>query len=155
MLFTDIVRSTQQLMTIGDRAWTEMIRTHDEICRTVVATNRGTIVKTTGDGILATFDGPSRALTAALQLQADLAQLGLDVRAGVHTGEVELDGDDVRGVAVHTAARVMGVANGGELIASRTVRDLTAGSAYVFEPVGTVQLKGLHEPTDLFLVARS
>ena len=153
VLFTDIVRSTEQLTTIGDRAWTERIRTHDDICRSAVAANRGTIVKTTGDGILAVFDGPSRALSAALRLQADLAQLGMDVRAGVHTGEIELDGGDVRGVAVHTAARVMAVAHGGQLVASRTVRDLTAGSGYVFEPVGSMQLKGLPEATDLFLVA--
>ena len=156
MLFTDIVRSTEQLAALGDRQWTELLRLHDDISQRAVLHQRGRVVKTTGDGILAVFDGPSRAVTAALQLQIELARIGVEVRAGLHTGEVEVERDverdDVRGLAVHVAARVMGAATGGQLLASRTVRDLSAGSGHRFEAQGTFELKGLPEPLELFAV---
>ena len=152
VLFTDIVRSTEQLAALGDRQWTELLRLHDDIARRAVLRQRGRVVKTTGDGILAVFDGPSRAVAAALQLQHDTARIGVEVRAGLHTGEVELEGDDVRGLAVHVAARVMGAAVGGQLLTSRTVRDLSAGSGHRFEAQGSFELKGLPDPLELFAV---
>jgi class 3 adenylate cyclase len=153
VLFTDIVRSTEQLAMLGDRRWTDLLRLHDDIVRRAVDQQRGMVVKNTGDGVLAIFDGPSRAVTAALALVQRLAQVGVEVRAGVHTGEIEVDGGDVRGLAVHTAARVMGVAGGGQLLASRTVRDLSAGSGHRFEALGAVDLKGLPDPLEIFAVA--
>ncbi|MGH2970211.1 MAG: adenylate/guanylate cyclase domain-containing protein, partial [Solirubrobacteraceae bacterium] len=128
VLFTDIVGSTIRAAAIGDEPWRDLLAEHDRIVRACLARNRGREVKSVGDGFLAVFDGPARAVRAARSVVAELTSLGLEVRAGLHTGEVELVGDDVAGLAVHIAARVMGEAEGGRVLASSTVRDLVVGS---------------------------
>ena len=152
ILFTDIVGSTQQLTRLGDRAWAELVDTHDLTVRNTVERLRGRVIDTTGDGVFALFDSPSNALAAAKRIQEQLGVVGLAVRAGVHTGEVELIGAAARGVAVHTAARIMSASGGGRIVASRTVRDLTIGSVFRFTSLGAHELKGLPEPLELFEV---
>jgi class 3 adenylate cyclase len=152
ILFTDIVGSTEQLTRLGDRAWAELVDTHDLTVRNAVERFQGRVVDTTGDGVFALFDSPSSALRAATRIHEQLRAVGLDVRAGVHTGEIEVIGAAARGVAVHTAARVMSVSGGGRIVASRTVRDLTIGSGFGFTSLGLHELKGLPEPLELFEV---
>jgi class 3 adenylate cyclase len=127
VLFTDIVGSTEQASRLGDRRWRELLDVHDELARRLVEEFGGQLVKTTGDGILATFDGPGRAVRCAAALGDELAGIGVQLRAGLHAGEVELRDGDVGGIAVHIAARVMAAAQPGEVLTSRTVRDLVAG----------------------------
>jgi class 3 adenylate cyclase len=128
VLFTDIVDSTKLASRLGDRRWRELLNTHDDVARQTVEEFNGQLVQTTGDGILATFDGPGRGIGCAAALRDLLAGIGLHIRSGLHTGEVELRGDDVGGIAVHIAARVMAAAGSGEILTSRTVRDLIVGS---------------------------
>jgi class 3 adenylate cyclase len=153
VLFTDIVGSTEQASALGDRRWLEILAQHDTVVRQELDRFRGREVKTTGDGFLATFDGPARAVRCACAIVQAVKSLGLDVRAGVHTGECELVGDDVGGIAVHIGQRVSSLAGPGEVLASSTVRDLVAGSGLVFEPRGEHVLRGLPEQWRLYAVA--
>jgi class 3 adenylate cyclase len=143
VLFTDIVGSTQKAVELGDRRWRELLAGHDSIVRRQLERYRGREVDTAGDGFFATFDGPARAVRCATSIRDAVGALGLEVRAGVHTGECELDGDKVRGVAVHTGARVSALAQPGEVLVSGTVRDLVSGSGLAFEDRGEHALKGV------------
>jgi class 3 adenylate cyclase len=143
VLFTDIVASTEQLAAGGDDAWRRTMDDHDRTMERLVAAYRGRIVKPTGDGILATFDGPARAVRCAAELLDAAAAQGITLRAGLHTGEIEIRPTDVTGIAVHTANRIATLAGPGEILVSRTVVDLTAGSGLHFEPRGEHQLKGV------------
>ena len=154
VLFTDIVASTQRVGQLGDRRWRELLNVHDELTRRLVEEFDGRLVKSTGDGILATFEGPGRAIQCAAALGEELAGIGVQLRAGLHTGEVELRGDDVGGIAVHVAARVMAAAEPGEILVSRTVRDLVAGSDVTLEDRGMYLLKGIDGDWQLLAVAR-
>jgi class 3 adenylate cyclase len=152
VLFTDIVDSTRLATELGDRRWHRLLEQHNQVVRAQLARFRGREVKTTGDGFLATFDGPARAIRAAHAIRAELAEHGLQIRAGLHTGEVELVGDDVGGIAVHLGARVMAQAGAGEVLCSRTVKDLVAGAGFGFTDRGTHQLKGVPDSWQLFAV---
>jgi class 3 adenylate cyclase len=143
VLFTDLVGSTEQAARLGDRRWRELLATHDDLVRSELERFRGRAVKSTGDGVLATFDGPGRAIRCACAIRDSLRHLGIDVRAGLHTGEIEVTGDDIAGVAVHIAARVSALAGASEVLVSSTVRDLVAGSGIEFEDRGDHQLKGV------------
>jgi class 3 adenylate cyclase len=150
VLFTDIVDSTKRASELGDSAWRELLDRHDAAVRRQLDRYRGTEVKTVGDGFLATFDGPARAIECALAVRDNLQPLGLDVRAGLHTGEVERRGDDVGGIAVHIGARVAALAGPGEVLASSTVKDLVVGSGIGFESRGSHALKGVPDEWRLF-----
>ena len=152
VLFTDIVDSTRLATELGDRRWHRMLEQHNQVVREQLARFRGREVKTTGDGFLASFDGPARAIRAAHAIQAELAEHGLQIRAGLHTGEVELVGDDLGGIAVHLAARVLAQAQAGEVLCSRTVKDLVAGAGFGFTDRGTHQLKGIPDSWQLYAV---
>jgi class 3 adenylate cyclase len=152
VLFTDIVGSTERVARSGDRSWHELLDSHDAMARTELRRFRGSEVKTTGDGILATFDGPARAIRCAQSICAGAHQLGFEVRAGLHTGEVEVRGDDVGGIAVHLAQRVSSRADAGEVLVSRTVVDLVAGSGIAFDDRGVHDLKGIEGAWGLFAV---
>jgi class 3 adenylate cyclase len=153
VLFTDIVGSTHQAAAIGDRGWRDLLDRHDETVRHHLERHRGKLVKGTGDGVMATFDGPARAITCAVAIRDALKGLALDVRAGIHCGEIEIRGDDVAGIAVHTAARVAALASTGEVLVSRTVTDLVAGSGIEFIDRGEHELKGVPGSWRLFGVA--
>jgi class 3 adenylate cyclase len=153
VLFTDIVGSTERARALGDRQWRDLLDVHDSLARRVVEEAGGRLIKTTGDGVLATFEGPGRGIRVAEAMRDDLRAVGLEIRAGLHTGEVELRGDDIGGMAVHLAARVMGEAGAGEIFVSRTVQDLVVGSGITFEDRGTHQLKGVEGTWQLFRVA--
>jgi class 3 adenylate cyclase len=155
VLFTDIVASTEHAGRLGDRRWRQLLDVHDEAARRVVEEFQGQLIKTTGDGILATFDGPGRAIRCAAALKDELRGIGLQIRAGLHTGEVELRDGDVGGIAVHLAARVMAAAGSGEILASRTVRDLVIGSSITVEDRGPHALKGIEGTWPLFAVTRA
>jgi class 3 adenylate cyclase len=150
VLFTDIVDSTRSAAGMGDRQWSRLLESHDEVARQLVHKHRGNLVKSTGDGILATFDGPGRAVRCALAFQAATGQIGLPLRAGLHTGEIELRGRDVGGIAVHAAARVMAQCQPSEVLVSRVVTDLVAGAGIKFVARGSHELKGLAGRWDLF-----
>jgi class 3 adenylate cyclase len=152
VLFTDIVDSTRLAGELGDRRWRDLLEEHHELVRERLARFEGREVKTTGDGFLAVFDGPTRAAQCARAIADDMPGLGLEVRAGLHTGEVELIGADVGGIAVHVAARIAALAGPRTVLASRTVRDLAAGSGVGFEPAGRHALKGVAEEWDLYSV---
>ena len=146
VLFTDIVDSTKSAARHGDQQWAAILERHDRIVRTLVSAHSGRVVKTTGDGVLATFDGPSRAVECARRAHAAVGEIGLSIRAGLHTGEIELRADDdVAGMGVHIAARVAGLASAGETIVSRTVKDLVVGSGFVFDDAGEHTLKGVED----------
>jgi class 3 adenylate cyclase len=153
VVFTDIVDSTRHAADLGDRRWRHLLEDQQALVRERLRRHDGREIKTTGDGFLATFDGPTKAVEFAAAVTADAPGLGIEVRAGVHTGEIELMGDDVGGLAVHVAARVCALANSGEVLASRTVRDLSAGSGLRFEPRGSHALKGLEDEWELYSVA--
>lgn len=155
VMFTDLVDSTRRAEEIGDRRWRILLDEHDQIVRREIDRFRGREVKTLGDGFLATFDGPARAVRCATTIIAALRVLNLDVRCGIHTGEIEMKGEDIGGIAVHIAARIAALAEGGQVLVSRTVRDLVAGSNLRLEDRGTNILKGLSEPMPLFSVASS
>jgi class 3 adenylate cyclase len=150
VLFTDMVASTEQLAARGDDAWRHLLDDHDDTMRRIVAEHRGHLVKTTGDGILATFDGPARAVRCAAALLDAARNQGITLRAGLHTGEIELRASDVAGIAVHVASRIATLADPNEILASRTVVDLTAGSGLQFAPHGEHQLKGVPGAWQIF-----
>ena len=152
VLFTDLVDSTGLAAGMGDRRWHRVLVEHQELVRRQLARFGGREVKTTGDGFLATFDGPARAIRAADAIGAGVRDQGLEVRAGLHTGEVELLGDDIGGIAVHTAARVLAKAGAGEILCSRTVKDLVAGSGFAFAERGTHRLKRVPDSWQLYAV---
>jgi class 3 adenylate cyclase len=153
VLFTDVVGSTQKAVELGDHGWADVLGTHNVAVRTMIARYRGTEVKTMGDGFLATFDGPARAVKCAQAICEAVKPLGLEVRAGCHTGEIELMGADVGGIAVHIGARVGALAGPSEVLVSSTVKDLVAGSGLVFEDRGEHTLKGLPDSWRLYAVA--
>lgn len=153
VLLTDIVDSTKRAEAMGDRRWRELLDAHNAIIRRELTRFRGVEVKTTGDGFLATFDGPGRAIHCSLSLIPAMRPLGIEIRAGLHTGEVEVGKNDVRGIAVHVAARVAAQAQAGECLVTRTVKDLVAGADIRFTEYGKRDLKGLAEPVDLFAAA--
>ena len=150
VLFTDIVDSTQRAEAMGDRRWRELLDSHNAVFRRELARFRGVEVKTLGDGFLATFDGPGRAIHCSLALIGVLRSLGVEIRAGLHTGEVEVASNDVRGIAVHIAARVAAQAQPSECLVTRTVKDLVAGAAVRFAERVKRELKGLTKGIDLF-----
>lgn len=143
VLFTDIVGSTEQAVGLGDRGWRELLARHDVAVRKELERWRGHEINTTGDGFLATFDGPARAIRCARSIRDGLRTLGIEVRAGVHTGEVELVEDDVQGIAVHIGSRIAGMGSAGEVLVSGTVADLVHGSGIDFEDRGEHELKGV------------
>jgi class 3 adenylate cyclase len=150
VLFTDIVDSTETAARLGDHEWRRLLDRHDAETHRWVDRFGGRMVKQTGDGLLATFDGPARGVQCAKQLGDALTPLGITIRAGLHTGEVEQRGDDVGGIAVHIGARVAALARGGEVYVSRTVRDLVVGSELRFEDRGTHELKGVPDSWQLY-----
>jgi class 3 adenylate cyclase len=152
VLFTDIVGSTERAAELGDRRWRELLQVHDDLAGRLVDRWGGRLVKTTGDGILATFDGPGRAVGCATAFREELRGLDMEIRAGLHAGEVELRDGDVGGIAVHIAARVLAAAGPGEVLVSRTVRDLVTGSDTVLEDRGAHRLKGVEGAWQLFAV---
>ena len=152
VLFTDLVGSTERAGAEGDASWRNLLEDHNAVVRRQIETHNGREVKTTGDGFLATFDSPSRAVQCARAIKVGVAKLGLEIRAGVHTGECELIGADVAGLAVHVASRVQSSADPGEILVSSTVRDLAAGSGLDFVDRGTRELKGVPGSWQLFAV---
>ena len=150
VLFTDIVDSTRTATEMGDHAWRRLLDSHDQLAKQMVEKHRGSLIKSTGDGVLATFDGPGRAVRCALSFGAAAKQIGLPLRAGLHTGEIEIRGRDIGGVAVHAAARVLAQARPGEVLVSRVVTDLVAGAGLRFSERGSHELKGLPGRWDLF-----
>jgi class 3 adenylate cyclase len=150
LLFTDIVGSTERLRKLGDTAWAAMLVRYHGVVRAVLAVHGGREVDTAGDGFLARFDAPASALRAAAMAVTAVAPLGIEIRAGLHTGEVELDGDAMTGVGVHLAARVMDEASSGQVLVSATVRELMAGSGLGFVDLGVRELKGFAERWRLF-----
>jgi class 3 adenylate cyclase len=150
VVFTDIVGSTKRARALGDQRWRELLDLHDQAARRLIEQAGGRLIKSTGDGILAVFDGPGRAIRCALALQAELHQRGIEIRAGLHTGELDLRGDDVGGIAVHIGARIMAAASPGEVLVSRTVRDLVTGSDIAFQDRGAHTLKGVGDQWQLF-----
>jgi pimeloyl-ACP methyl ester carboxylesterase len=143
VLFTDIVGSTERAAELGDRRWRELLSSHDAAVRRELERFRGREVDTAGDGFLATFDGPARAVRCAIAAGEAVQELGVEIRAGIHTGECELDGPKVRGIAVHTGARIASLAGPAEVLVSQTVKDLVAGSGLAFEERGVHELKGV------------
>ena len=150
VLFTDLVASTAHARRVGDRAWADLLERHHDAVRTAVAAHGGEVIKTLGDGVLAVFSGPARAVRCGQRVVEEARDERLEVRAGVHTGEIERTGADVAGVAVHLAARIMGCAAGGETLCSRTVKDLVVGSELRFEARGDAELRGFDEPWALY-----
>jgi class 3 adenylate cyclase/pimeloyl-ACP methyl ester carboxylesterase len=153
VLFTDIVGSTAQASDMGDRAWHELLERHHATVRAMLGRYRGREISTAGDGFLATFEGPARAVRCASAITDAVRSLGLEIRAGLHTGEIEVVGEDVRGVAVHIGARVAALAGASEVLVSQTVRDLVAGSGLSFEDAGEHELKGVPDRWHLYRVA--
>ena len=153
VVFTDIVASTERAAALGDRFWRDLLDRHDELARREVERFRGRVVKTTGDGLLAVFDGPARAIRSACSLRDAAAEIGLQLRTGIHTGEIEQRGSDVGGIAVHIAARVQALADPGQVLVSRTVGDLVAGSQIRLEDRDEHELKGVEGRWRLFAVA--
>jgi class 3 adenylate cyclase len=152
VLFTDIVGSTERARELGNAEWTALLEQHHATVRAVLAQYRGREIDTAGDGFLAAFDGPARGIRCARALLEALGGIGVQVRAGLHTGEVEVVGDKIAGIAVHIGARVAAAAAPGEVLVSSTVRDLVAGSGIEFEDRGLHELKGLDEPRRLYAV---
>ena len=150
VLFTDIVESTARAAELGDGRWRAVLDRHESIVRQELARHRGKEIKTTGDGFLATFDGPARAVRCASSINRSIAIAGVQVRAGLHTGEVELRAGDIGGIAVHIASRISGLATGGQILASRTVKDLVAGSGISFREIGEYTLKGVPDSWQVY-----
>jgi class 3 adenylate cyclase len=153
VLFTDIVGSTELATRLGDEEWITVLNRHFEIVERHVSRFAGRVVRSTGDGVLALFDGPARAVRCACVLRDALRAIELPIRAGLHTGEIELNGEDVAGIAVHAAARISSVAGANEVLTSRTVKDLVAGSGIEFQDRGQFKLKGLDDDWQLLEVA--
>jgi class 3 adenylate cyclase len=154
VLVTDIVGSTERVRALGDRAWADLLARHRAAVRRELERFRGREVDTAGDGFLATFDGPARAIRCAVAIRRAMRALGLELRTGVHTGECELLGERVAGIAVHTSARISALAAPNEVLVSATVRDLVSGSGIVFEDRGEHELKGVGERR-IFVVAEA
>ena len=152
VLFTDIVGSTELAASVGDVRWKELLADHDRRARAELERFRGVYVDSTGDGLLARFDGPARAVRCARSIADAVRPLGLEIRAGCHTGEIELDGDQIRGLAVHIGARVAATAGTGEVLTTSTVKDLTAGAGFTFEDAGEHALKGVPDRWRLYRV---
>lgn len=152
VLFTDIVGSTDMVADLGDREWRNVLDAHRVVIEHALERYRGRLIKTTGDGLLATFDGPARAIRCAAEIRDSVVEIGLHIRAGLHTGEVEVLGEDIGGIGVHIAARVSALAASDEILVSRTVKDLVAGSGIEFEDRGTETLKGVPDEWQLFAV---
>lgn len=155
VMYTDIVSSTEQVASLGDRKWHDTLDAHNSIARREIGRFSGREIKMTGDGFLATFDGPARAIRCARAIQDAVHPLGVEVRAGLHTGEIEIMGDDIAGIAVHTGARVAALAGGGEVLVSSTVKDLVAGSGIEFADRGTHVLKGVPGEWRIFAVTNT
>jgi class 3 adenylate cyclase len=153
VLFTDIVDSTRSAAEMGDLSWRRVLDQHDQLAKQIVEKHRGNLVKSTGDGILATFDGPGRAVRCAMAFRAAAEPMGLRLRAGLHTGEIEMRGRDIGGIAVHAAARVMGQCQPSEVLVSRVVTDLVAGAGLKFSERGLHELKGIPGRWELFAAA--
>jgi class 3 adenylate cyclase len=152
VLFTDIVDSTGRAAELGDRGWRDVLEHHHQIVRGLLARYRGTEIDTAGDSFLATFDGPARAIRCATAIGQAVRPLGIEIRAGLHTGEVELGGGDVHGIAVHIGARIQALAGPNEVLVSQTVKDLVAGSGLAFEDAGEHELKGVPDRWRLYRV---
>jgi class 3 adenylate cyclase/dihydrofolate reductase len=150
ILFTDIVDSTARAAALGDRVWRRLLDRHDRTARAEVERYRGQFVKATGDGILATFDAPTRALRCAFGLSQTLTEAGLGIRVAIHTGEIEIRDEDIGGIGVHIASRALAEAGERQVIVTRTVRDLATGTDLIFTPVGSVGLRGIPGEWDLF-----
>jgi pimeloyl-ACP methyl ester carboxylesterase/class 3 adenylate cyclase len=153
VVFTDIVASTDMAVRLGDTEWRRLLDRHDLMAQRTAGRYSGRVVKTTGDGVLATFDGPARAARFASDFGREAESIGLPIRAGLHTGEVEIRDDDIGGIAVHIAARIAALAGSGDVFASRTVKDLTTGSGLLFTDMGVHPLKGIPEEWQLYAVA--
>jgi class 3 adenylate cyclase len=153
VLFTDIADSTTRAAVLGDAVWNAFLSRHDLTARSQVERHGGRLVKSTGDGILAVFDGPARGIRCARTIRQEFGSMGIEVRAGLHTGEIELRQDDISGIAVHIAARVEALASPGEILVSRTVVDLVAGSGIDFIDRGEQELKGVPGQWRIFAVA--
>lgn len=152
VLFTDIVGSTERATQLGDDAWTAALAAHNRIIERHVAGSRGTVVKFTGDGALATFDGPARAINCACAIRDAVEDLGLTIRTGLHTGEVEMADGDVHGIAVHVAARIMALAAPGEVLVSGVIPPLVLGSRITFADRGSHELKGVPDRWPIYAV---
>ena len=153
VLFTDIVDSTRRAAEIGDRDWHALLDAHDAVVRSQLARFRGREVNTSGDGFLAMFDGPQRAIRCAMAIRDAVQALGIEVRAGLHTGECEVRGDDIGGIGVHIGARVSALAGPNDVLVSSTLRDLVIGSGLEFDDRGAHELKGVPGEWRLFAVA--
>jgi class 3 adenylate cyclase len=153
IVFTDIVDSTRRAAEVGAARWRDLVGEHNRKASMAIDRHRGRLVKTTGDGVLAQFDGAERAVRGAAAIRDAVQSLGLEIRTGVHTGEIQSIAGDVRGIAVHTAARIMAVAGSGEILISATVMDLLDGSGLTFEDAGLHELKGLHGARQLYRLA--
>jgi class 3 adenylate cyclase len=153
VLFTDIVRSTERAATLGDQRWHALLDSHDRVVREQIGRFRGTEIKTTGDGFLVSFDGPARAIRCSQAIVDGVSAVGIDLRMGLHTGECEVRGNDLGGIAVHIAARVNALAGPGEIVVSSTVKDLVVGSGIEFEDRGYHALKGVPGTWNLFAVS--
>ena len=152
VMFTDIVESTRLAESLGDRPWRDLLEAHHKAVRQELSIHRGNEVKSTGDGFHATFDGPARAIQCARAIRESTSRLGLDLRIGIHTGECEVRGDSLEGVAIHIAARVANTAGSGEIVVSRTVRDLVAGAGIEFDDFGEHDFKGVPDRHQLYRV---
>jgi class 3 adenylate cyclase len=152
VLFTDIVGSTERVAALGDVRSKELLAVHDERAKAEIERYRGRYVNSTGDGLLATFDGPARAVRCAQAIAESVRDVGIEIRAGCHTGEIELVDNDIRGIAVHVGARVAALAGADEVLVSSTVKDLVAGSGLAFEDVGEHELKGVPDTWHLYRV---
>ena len=150
VMFTDIVESTRNASAMGDQRWCRLLDDHDLLAQQMIGRHRGNLVKRTGDGVVATFDGPGRAVRCALAFGSAARQIGLPLRTGLHTGEIEFRGNDIGGIAVHAASRVMSLSGADEVLVSRVVTDLVAGTGLKFTERGTFELKGLPGHWDLF-----
>ena len=150
VLFTDVVGSTEKVAALGDRPWNELLEAHDDLMRREIERFGGRLVSITGDEVLATFDGPGRAIRCARQAGEQLRALGLDIRAGLHTGEIEARGEHIGGIAIHIGSRVMNEAKAGEVLVTRTVKDLVAGAGLTFADRGIHELKGVPDEWQLF-----
>jgi class 3 adenylate cyclase len=155
VMYTDIVDSTARASALGDADWKQLLDRHDRLVGREIGRHRGMLVKSTGDGVLARFDGPARAVSCSLAI-ADAApgELGLEIRAGLHTGEIELRGDDIGGISAHLGARVAALAGPREVLVSRTVRDLVAGSGLSFTDRGEHELKGVPDRWQIYAASR-
>ena len=150
IVMTDIVDSTMHASELGPSRWRDLVGEHNRKAVAAIDRHRGRMVKTTGDGVLAQFDGAERAVRAAAAIRDSVRELGLEIRAGVHSGELQVTDEDIRGIAVHTASRIMAVAGAGEVLVSATVMDLVDGSGLSFEDAGSHELKGLHGVRQLY-----